>query len=189
MPNGLPEQRLRSEQGIARRVAEVVEAPIEALGYRIVRIRLTGQNGQTLQIMAERPDGSMTIAGCQEISRAISPLLDVDDPISGKYALEVSSPGIDRPLVRPQDFESWSGFEAKLEMKMLIGGRKRFRGKLEGFEDGEVRLWFEDTDAQQAVVIGLPFDQLADAKLVLTDDLLAAAQRVSQDMSEMDNAS
>ncbi|MGI9481301.1 MAG: ribosome maturation factor RimP [Hyphomicrobiales bacterium] len=171
----MSEIRLRSEQGVARRVADIVEPAIEGLGYRVVKIRITGQNGQTLQIMAERPDGSMDIAGCEEISRAISPLLDVEDPISGKYQLEISSPGIDRPLVRPSDFEAWSGFEVKLEMAAMIAGRKRFRGKLEGFEDGEVRLWFSEGEGAEPVVIGLPFDGLAEAKLVMNDELLKAA--------------
>jgi ribosome maturation factor RimP len=171
----MSEQRLRPEQGIARRVAEIVEPAVEALGYRLVKLRLTGQKGQTLQIMAERPDGSMNVAGCEEISRTISPLLDVEDPIAGKYALEVSSPGIDRPLVRPQDFETWVGFEAKLELASMIGGRKRFRGKIEGFEDGEVRLWFDEGKGEKPVVIGLPFDGLADAKLVMSEELLKAA--------------
>ena len=171
----MTEPRLRSEQGVARRVADIVEPAIEGLGYRVVKVRLTGQNGQTLQIMAERPDGSMDIAGCEEVSRAISPLLDVEDPIAGKYQLEVSSPGVDRPLVRPSDFEAWSGFEAKVEMAEMIAGRKRFRGKLEGFEDGEVRLWFTESDGSDPVVIGLPFDGLAEAKLVMTDELLKAA--------------
>jgi len=179
----MSEQRLRPEQGIARRVAEIVEPAIEALGYWIVKLRLTGQNGQTLQIMAERPNGTMNVAGCEEISRTISPLLDVEDPIAGNYALEVSSPGIDRPLVRPQDFETWAGFEVKLEMASMIGGRKRFRGKLEGFEDGEVRLWFDEGKGENPVVIGLAFEGLADGKLVMNDELLkaAAAAREQED--------
>ena len=174
-------QRIRSEQGIAKRVADIIEPAVEALGFRIVKVRLTGQDGQTLQVMAEKPDGTMNIAGCELISKTISPLLDVEDPIAGKYNLEVSSPGIDRPLARPEDFDSWAGFEVKLEMAAMIAGRKRFRGRLEGFEDGEVRLWFDASDGQGLNVIGLPFDGLADAKLVMTDDLLKAAKAAQQD--------
>ena len=109
-------------------------------GFRLVRVAVSGREGKTLQIMAERADGTMTIEDCEAISREISPLLDVHDPIAGAYRLEVSSPGIDRPLVRPSDFEDWSGHEAKIELKEPIDGRKRFRGMLEGFEDGEVRI-------------------------------------------------
>ncbi|MGI9372237.1 MAG: ribosome maturation factor RimP [Hyphomicrobiales bacterium] len=174
-------QRIRSEQGIAKRVADIIEPAVEALGFRIVKVRLTGQDGQTLQVMAEKPDGTMNIAGCELISKTISPLLDVEDPIAGKYNLEVSSPGIDRPLARPEDFDAWAGFEVKLEMAAMIAGRKRFRGRLEGFEDGEVRLWFDASDGQGLNVIGLPFDGLADAKLVMTDDLLKAAKAAQQD--------
>lgn len=167
--------RLAAEQGIARRVAGIVEPSIEALGFRLVRVRLTGDAGQTLQIMAEREDGTMNVEGCELISRTISPLLDVEDPIAGAYALEVSSPGVDRPLVRPSDFERWSGFEAKIELSQMLAGRKRFRGKLEGFEDGEVRLWFTEKDGDDPVVIGLPFTGIAAAKLVMTDELLKAS--------------
>ena len=168
-------QRLRSEKGIALRVVDIIEPAVEALGFRLVKVRLTGQNGQTLQVMAERPDGTMNVSGCEMISRTISPLLDVEDPVAGKYYLEVSSPGIDRPLVRPEDFETWAGYEVKLEMVAMIAGRKRFRGRLEGFEDGEVRIWFDADDGSGNNVIGLPYDGLADVKLVMTDDLLKAA--------------
>ena len=120
--------------------------------------------------MAERPDGSMTIEDCEAISREISALLDVNDPIAGAYRLEVSSPGIDRPLVRPSDFEDWAGHEAKIELTEPIDGRKRFRGTLEGFEDGEVRIEIDLGEAGRQV-IGLPIGLVGEAKLVLTDEL------------------
>jgi ribosome maturation factor RimP len=168
-------KRLKRESGVAAKVAAIVEPAIEDLGYRLVRVK---QTGSTLQIMAERPDGSMTVGGCEEISRTVSPLLDVEDPISGPYSLEVSSPGVDRPLVRPEDFERWAGFDAKIELASPLAGRKRFRGRLEGFEDGEVRLFIEPQEkGGDEVLIGLAFDAIGDAKLVMTDELLAAASQ------------
>ena len=163
-------------EGLALKVAEIIEPAIEGLGFRLVRVRVTGDNQQTLQVMAERPDGTMNIEGCELISRTLSPLLDVEDPIASAYALEVSSPGIDRPLVRPSDFDRWAGFEVKIEMAQMIAGRKRFRGRLEGFEDDEVRLWFKENDQADAVVIGLAFENVASAKLVMTDELIKASQ-------------
>lgn len=166
-------RRMQVETGVAAKVAGLVEPAIEELGYRLVRVRITGN---TLQIMAERPDGSMTVGGCQDISRAISPLLDVNDPISGKYNLEVSSPGVDRPLVRPEDFERWAGFEAKIELAVPLAGRKRFRGKLEGFDNGEVRLFIPPPEqAGEDVLIGLDVGAIGSARLVMTDELLKAA--------------
>jgi ribosome maturation factor RimP len=166
-------KRAKTETGVAAKVAVLVEPAIEDLGYRLVRVRISGT---TSQIMAELPDGSMSVGGCEKISRAISPLLDVNDPISTKYSLEVSSPGIDRPLVRPEDFERWQGFEAKIELATPLAGRKRFRGRLEGFEDGEVRLFIPPTDkGGEEVLIGLDMNAIGDARLVMTDDLLKAA--------------
>lgn len=168
-------KRIKRETGVAAKVATIIEPAIEDLGYRLVRVK---QFGTTLQIMAERPDGSMTVGGCEEVSRAISPLLDVDDPVSGRYSLEVSSPGVDRPLVRPEDFERWAGFEAKVELATPLAGRRRFRGLLEGFEDDEVRLFIEPQEkGGEDVLIGLPFDAIGEAKLVMTDELLAAASQ------------
>ncbi|MGB7206418.1 MAG: ribosome maturation factor RimP [Anderseniella sp.] len=166
-------KRAKTETGVAAKVAVLVEPAIEDLGYRLVRVRISGT---TLQIMAELPDGSMSVGGCEKISRAISPLLDVNDPISTKYSLEVSSPGIDRPLVRPEDFERWQGFEAKIELATPLAGRKRFRGRLEGFEDGEVRLFIPPAEkGGEEVLIGLDMNAIGDARLVMTDDLLKAA--------------
>jgi len=164
------------ESGAAARVAELIEPALEGRGFRLVRVMVSGAEGKTLQIMAERPDGTMTIDDCEAISKEISPLLDVHDPISGAYRLEVSSPGIDRPLVRPSDFEDWAGHEAKIEVKELIDGRRRFRGILEGFEDGEVRIEVDLGEAGKNV-IGIPVGLVAEARLVLNDELIREALR------------
>lgn len=173
---GASGDRFIVESGPAARVAQLVEPALSDRGFRLVRVAVSGREGKTVQIMAERPDGTMTIEDCEAISKEISPLLDVHDPISGAYRLEVSSPGIDRPLVRPSDFEDWSGHEAKIEVKEPIDGRKRFRGTLEGFEDGEARIEVELGEAGRAV-IGIPMRLIADARLVLTDELIREALR------------
>jgi ribosome maturation factor RimP len=170
----LMEKRLQRETGPALRVAAIVEPILESMGFRLVRVRISGP---TLQIMAERPDGSFSIDDCEKVSRAVSPVLDVEDVIAARYYLEVSSPGIDRPLVRSEDFENWAGFEAKIEMATPIAGRKRFRGILEGFADGEVRLFIESPEkGAEKLLVGVPFAGIADAHLVLTDELIAAAR-------------
>ena len=162
------------ETGLASDVAVLVEPVLESLGFRLVRIEISGRDGKTLQIMAERPDGSITIEDCEAISRAVSPLLDVQDIVSDSYRLEISSPGIDRPLVRPSDFVDWAGSEAKIELKAPIDGRKRFRGILEGFEDGEV-LIEADLGEDGHKVIGLAVGLIASARLVPTDELIREA--------------
>jgi ribosome maturation factor RimP len=173
----MTDDRLTRETGPALRVARLIEPALQGMGFRLVRVRLTGQNGQTLQIMAERPDGSFTIDDCEEVSRAISPVLDVEDPIAGHYHLEVSSPGLDRPLVRSEDFERWAGHEVKLEMSVPLAGRKRFRGEIEGYEEGEVRLRIDDPESgNEKLLIGLPFADIAEAKLVITDRLIEASR-------------
>lgn len=171
----MTEQRLAREVGPAQRVAALVEPVLDDMGFRLVRVKMTGP---TLQIMAERPDGTFSIDDCEKVSRAISPLLDVEDPISSRYQLEVSSPGIDRPLVRPSDFEIWAGHELKVEMAVPVAGRKRFRGELEGYHDGEVRLFIENPEGgnREPVLVGVPFADISEAKLVLTDALIAAAR-------------
>ena len=126
------EERLIRESGMDARVAALIEPVLGVAGFRLVRVRSSAQQGMTLQIMAERQDGTMTIEDCEEVSRLVSPLLDVEDVVAQAYHLEVSSPGIDRPLVRPADFEAWAGHEAKIEMAVPVAGRKRFRGALEG---------------------------------------------------------
>ena len=171
------DSRLRSESGPAGRVSEILEPVIESLGYRLVRVRLMSSGGRTLQIMAERPDGSMSIDDCERVSRAVSPILDVEDPIEGSYRLEISSPGIDRPLVRLEDFSRWAGHEAKVELRTPLDGRKRFRGTIEGVAGDRIALVLppKDKDAEPETV-ELPFDVIGDAKLVLTDALMAEAQ-------------
>jgi ribosome maturation factor RimP len=172
------------ESGAAARVAELIEPALSGSGFRLVRVAVSGRGGKTLQIMAERPDGTLTIADCEAISQEISPLLDVHDPIAGSYHLEVSSPGIDRPLVRPSDFEVWSGYEAKIEVKQPIDGRKRFRGMLEGFEDGEVRIEIDLGEAGRNV-IGIPMALVGEARLVLTDELIREALRRAKNSKEL----
>lgn len=166
--------RFFRETGPALDLAELVEPVLESLGFRLVRIEISGRDGKTVQIMAERPDGSITIDDCEAISRAVSPLLDVHDVIPDSYRLEISSPGIDRPLVRPSDFVDWAGSEAKIELKAPIDGRRRFRGLLQGFEDGEV-LIEADLGEEGRKVIGLAVGLIASAKLVLTDELVREA--------------
>ena len=152
-------------------IARIIEPSLEAMGYRLVRVALTGSQRPTLQVMAERHDeAAMTVEDCADISRSISALLDVADPIAGAYMLEVSSPGIDRPLVRPEDYDRFAGFEARIEVSRPISGRKRFRGRLLGRSGDTVRLIAEAGEVE------VPLSAIARAKLVLTDDLLALAQ-------------
>jgi len=154
------------------RIRTMVEPSLEAMGYRVVRIAFTGGRRATLQIMAERRDDKpMTVEDCADISRQISALLDVEDPIQTQYTLEVSSPGIDRPLVSREDFVRFTGFEAKVELNRPVDGQKRFRGRLLGLAADDVHLALEGRE------VALPFADIARAKLMLTDDLIAAAQR------------
>ncbi|MDD7909682.1 ribosome maturation factor RimP [Pseudovibrio exalbescens] len=167
--------RIVKEQGLEARVAAIVEPVIEDLGYRLVRIRVNGNNGCTLQIMAERSDGTMTVDGCEEISKAVSPALDVDDPISGAYHLEISSPGIDRPLVRVSDFERWAGHLAKIEMAVPQQGRKRYRGIIAGVENGKAVVKISDVAPGEEDTALLPLEEIGEARLILTDELIDAA--------------
>jgi ribosome maturation factor RimP len=167
--------RFIHEVGIAAEVASLVEPVLDSLGFRLVRVEVSGRDGKTVQIMAERADGSMSIDDCEAVSKEISPILDVSEVLSESYRLEVSSPGIDRPLVRPSDFEHWAGHEAKIEIKEPIEGRRRFRGRLEGFEDGEVRILVDLGEAGGEKVIGIAIGLVANARLVLTDELVREA--------------
>lgn len=154
-----------------RRIETLIEPALADMGFALVRVRLTGGARPTLQIMAERSDESgMTVDDCATISHAVSAILDVEDPISGTYTLEVSSPGIDRPLVRPRDFERYAGFEVKIETQGAIGGQRRFRGRLGGLDGETVRLATKNGE------VVVPIREIQQAKLVLTDDLLAAAE-------------
>ena len=168
----LLDTHLVAPAGVARKVFELLRGPAEGIGFEIVRIRFGLQDGQTLQIMAERADGTMSVENCEELSRTLSAVLDVEDPIPGEYNLEVSSAGIDRPLTRPKDFERWQGFEAKIELTEAVGGRKRFRGLLQGVEDGEILVESDVEGFSEPQVLGLPFQRLSEAKLMMSDDLI-----------------
>jgi ribosome maturation factor RimP len=171
------EPRLITEPGRAERVALLAEPVLAGLGYRLVRVRISGLDGCTVQIMAERPDGAMTIEDCEAASRALSPVLDVADPIEGAYRLEISSPGLDRPLVRRSDFDRFAGHVAKLELTASLDGRRRFRGVLLGSAGEAVRLRRDDAAAGEPAEILLPIEAIAEAKLVLTDALVAESLR------------
>jgi ribosome maturation factor RimP len=171
------EPRLIMEPGLPARVAAIVEPVLEDLGYRLVRVKISGTDGCTVQIMAERPDGSMAVEDCETVSRALSPVLDVADPIDRAYRLEVSSPGLDRPLVRRSDFARHAGHLAKIEMEVPVGGRKRFRGLLAGVEGDIARLDRDDVEAGEDGMVLLPIGEMSEAKLVLTDELVADALR------------
>ncbi len=169
-------ERLIRESGMEARIAHIVEPVIADLGYDLVRVRITGQNGMTLQIMAERPDGTMAVEDCEAISRGISPVLDVEDPVGRAYHLEVSSPGIDRPLTRSKDFDLWAGHEARIELDVARDGRKRFRGLLLGVKDGRagVRPKLADGNEDHWLSLG----EIAEAKLVMTDALIEATRDI-----------
>ncbi|MGB9027562.1 MAG: ribosome maturation factor RimP [Rhodomicrobium sp.] len=171
----VPTERFVRETGPAADLAELVEPVLEDMGFRLVRVAMSKRDGGTIQIMADKAGGAINVDDCAQISRRLSPLLDAHDPIEGRYYLEVSSPGIDRILVRPSDFEDWAGYEVKVELKELIDGRKRFRGILEGYEDGEMRLQVQLDEKSEPEVIGLPVDLIHDAKLVLTEELIRAS--------------
>jgi len=166
---------LIAKTAIDRRLADIVAPVIEGLGFELVRLRLMGGRTRTLQIMADRPDGGIEVDDCATISTAVSAVLDVEDPVEENYILEVSSPGIDRPLTRLKDFDVWGGYEARLETTELIDGRRRFKGDLRGTEGDEVLIEIEE--AGEKVTIGLKFDWLCEAKLILTDDLIAEMLR------------
>jgi ribosome maturation factor RimP len=159
---------------VDQRIAAIVEQTIQGMGFELVRLRLMGGRRPTLQIMAERPDGTMEVDDCAQLSRQLSAVLDVEDPIDREYTLEVSSPGIDRPLTRLADFDRWEGYEARLETAEAVDGRKRFKGLLAGTEGGEVLVEVDEG------TIGLPFEWLSDAKLVLTDELIAESLKRSK---------
>lgn len=169
------DDRIIRESGIDARVALIVEPVLRAIGFRLVRVRLSGQNGLTLQIMAERQDGTMTVEDCEEVSRALSPVLDVEDPIEKAYHLEVSSPGIDRPLVRKSDFVAWTGHSVKMETSILVAERKRFRGRIaEAGEDG-VLIERDQPGYGDEPTVRVPYEAIGEARLVLTDDLIRDA--------------
>lgn len=175
------EPRFVSEQGLAGEIAALSEPVIEDLGFRLVRVLVSNRDGATVQIMAERAsDGMLQIEECALISQRLSPLLDAHDfRLAGgaSYHLEVSSPGIDRPLVRASDFEKWEGFEAKIELNQMIEGRKRFRGKIDGFSESEIRLEVELDGFDKPQIMGFTPDMLQSAKLIMSDELIKASQQ------------
>jgi ribosome maturation factor RimP len=173
----LAEPRLVVEPGAAARVSAVAAPVLEGMGYRLVRIRISGEAGCTVQIMAERPDGSMQLEDCEAISRALSPVLDVADPIDRAYRLEISSPGIDRPLVRRSDFERYSGYLVKIDMAVAHEGRKRFRGTLGAVEGDRVHLHRDDAKPNDDANVLLTMEDIGEARLVLTDELIAESMR------------
>ncbi len=171
---------LIAKAAIDRRLAEIATPVIEGLGYELVRIRLMSGKSTTLQVMADKPDGGIEVDDCAKISTELSAILDVEDPIADNYALEVSSPGIDRPLTRLKDFDMWDGYEAKIETEELIDGRRRFKGQLAGTEGDEVLITIDEG------TIGLKFDWLSDAKLVLTDELIRDVLKSRKDAGQID---
>ena len=167
---------MRGKTAEDRRLLELLDPVAEAAGYEIVRLRLMGgEEARRLQIMAETPEGDMVVEDCARLSRAISEIMDAADPIAGEYTLEVSSPGVDRPLTRLKDFEMWKGWEARIETTELIDGRRRFKGDLAGVEGDEVLITIEE--GGEEVTIGLQFDWLSDAKLILTEELITEMLR------------
>jgi ribosome maturation factor RimP len=180
----LDEARFVVETGVAARVAHVAQPVLADLGYRLVRVKLSAQDGMTVQIMAERPDGSMNVNDCESVSAALSPVLDVEDPVQQPYRLEISSPGIDRPLVRASDLGHGLGREARIEMRIAVDGRKRFRGLI-GAVEGEgdaAQVKFERVDAKpgEPINIALRLHDIAEAKLVLTDGLIRESLRAAK---------
>jgi ribosome maturation factor RimP len=173
----LTEPRLVVEPGVAARLSLIATPVLQQMGYRLVRIRISGEAGCTVQIMAERPDGSMQIDDCEAISRALSPVLDIADPIDRAYRLEISSPGIDRPLVRRSDFERYAGHLVKVEMAVAHQGRKRFRGTLNGVEGDRVRLHRDDAPRGEDADMLLTMEDIAEARLVLNEQLIAESMR------------
>ncbi|EJZ17139.1 ribosome maturation protein RimP [Rhizobium sp. Pop5] len=174
------EPRLITETGLDQRLADIIEPVLIGMGFRLIRVRMLNQNGATMQVMAERNDGTMTVQDCEEVSMAISPVLDVEDPIDKEYHLEVSSPGIDRPMVRKSDFVRWQGHLVKCETSIMVGNRKRFRGKiLEADADGFTLERDQVAYGEELKVI-IPFTALSEAKLILTDDLIRDALRADK---------
>ncbi|WP_439502251.1 ribosome maturation factor RimP [Aminobacter ciceronei] len=169
------DDRIIRETGIDARITLIVQPVLRAIGFRLVRIRLSGQNGLTLQIMTEREDGTMTVQDCEEVSRAVSPALDVDDPIEKAYHLEVSSPGIDRPLVRKSDFGNWIGHIVKMETSVMVADRKRFRGKIAEVDEESVLIQRDQAAYGEEPTVRVPFEAISDARLILTDDLIRDA--------------
>lgn len=174
------EARIITETGLDRRIADIIEPVLVAMEYKLVRVRMMNQNGLTLQVMAERNDGTMDVDGCEAVSEAISPVLDVEDPVDREYHLEVSSPGIDRPMVRKSDFTRWLGHLVKCETSVLVDNRKRFRGKIVSVSHEGFVLERDQAAYGEEPQVTIPFTTLAEAKLILTDDLIRDALRADK---------
>jgi ribosome maturation factor RimP len=174
------EPRLIVETGLDLRIAEIIEPVLTAMDYRLVRVRMLNLNGMTLQVMAERNDGTMDVEGCEAVSVAISPVLDVEDPIDREYHLEVSSPGIDRPMVRKSDFARWTGHLVKCETSIMIDNRKRFRGKIADVNEEGFTIERDQVAYGEEPRVTIPFSALAEGKLILTDDLIRDALRADK---------
>ncbi|MBW8318563.1 MAG: ribosome maturation factor RimP [Rhizobium sp.] len=172
--------RILIEPGLDRRIAEIIEPVLVALGYKLVRARLMNHNGLTQQVKAEKNDGTMTVTDCEEVSMAISPVLDVEDPVEKAYHLEVSSPGIDRPMVRKSDFTRWQGHIVKCETSILVDNRKRFRGKITDVDADGFTLERDQVAYGEEPRVKIPFNTLSEAKLILTDDLIRDALRADK---------
>ncbi|MEM7299638.1 MAG: ribosome maturation factor RimP [Pseudomonadota bacterium] len=168
----MSEPRIITESGLEARIETIITPTVEDEGYRVVRVRVLNQNGLTLQIMAERPDGTMSVEDCERLSRALSPVLDVEDPIPQAYSLEMSSPGIDRPLVRKSDFETWSGHRAKIELAQLLNGRKRYKGQLLGVDGDDILVRLDRSSDDESPDQRVPMNAIQDARLILTDELI-----------------
>jgi ribosome maturation factor RimP len=179
-PQTNAEPRLITEQGTAARVAAIAEPVLEGMGFRLVRVRISGLAGMTVQIMAERADGTMTVEDCETISRTLSPMLDAADLIERAYRLEISSPGIDRPLVRRSDFERFAGSSIKIEMAVAVDGRRRFRGRILGTQGEAVHLYREDAGPDEASEIVLAIEEMAEARIVLSDDVIVQSLKRSK---------
>ncbi|WP_019219939.1 ribosome maturation factor RimP [Bartonella florencae] len=182
--NDLDEPRLFEEDGIEARVGVLITPLLKPLGFRLVRVKLLGLNGLTLQIMAERADGSMTVEDCETVSRTVSPLLDVQNVIERKYHLEISSPGIDRPLVRKSDFFHWQGHLAKIETKITIDGRRKFRGTLTNITQDGFTLNTDKAAYGEAMYVSILFCDIINAHLVLTDELIRDALKKNKDLNQ-----
>ncbi|MEK1887058.1 MAG: ribosome maturation factor RimP [Phyllobacterium sp.] len=182
--NDATDERIITETGIDARVAGIIEPVLASIGFRLVRVRLTGLNGLTLQIMTERNDGTMTVEDCELVSRTLSPVLDVEDPIDRHYHLEVSSPGIDRPLVRKSDFTTWAGHIVKIDTSAVHEGRKKFRGRIGTISNEAVTVESDQASYGDSPIVEIPFELIADARLTLTDDLIRDALRRDKDLRE-----
>jgi ribosome maturation factor RimP len=186
-PDLLNEPRLHGETGVAARVAHIAEPVLRDLGYRLVRVKISGNNGCTVQIMAEKPDGTMTVSDCEAASTALSPVLDVEDPVKQVYHLEMSSPGIDRPLVRTSDFVRAVGHEARIELSAGLDGRRRFRGIIQTVEGDVVVVHRLEVGPGEDEVVRLPLNDLSDGRLVLTDALIREALRAGKHADDADD--